>query len=154
MMKNIILNNKIIAIIFTLLICGSQMGFAEDISGLWQSIDDKTGNVKTTVEIRSDAQGIYSGTIKSISPRVGSKLQETCVRCPAPYTNQRLVGLKTITGLKHVSGNDYAEGQIFDPISGKQASLKVKLSASGNRLNLQGFSNNIAGQTQAWIRVK
>lgn len=72
MMKNIILNNKIIPIIFTLLIGSSQMGFAEDISGLWQSIDDKTGNVKTTVEIRPNAQGIYSGTIKTISPRLGS----------------------------------------------------------------------------------
>ena len=111
-------------------------------------------SVKTTVEIRPDTQGIYTGTIKTISPRVGSQLQETCTLCPIPHTNQRLVGLKTITGLKHVSGSDYAEGQILDPISGKQQSLKAKLSASGNRLNLQGFSNNIAGRTQAWIRVK
>ena len=139
---------------FALLIGFSTLTSAQDITGLWQSIDDKTGNVKTTVEIRPDTQGIYTGTIKTISPRVGSQLQETCTLCPTPHTNQRLVGLKTITGLKHVSGSDYAEGQILDPISGKQQSLKAKLSASGNRLNLQGFSNNIAGRTQAWIRVK
>ena len=148
------MNNKISPLFFTLLIGFSQITLAEDITGLWQSIDDKTGNVKTTVEIRPDTQGIYTGTIKTISPRVGSQLQETCTLCPTPHTNQRLVGLKTITGLKHVSGSDYAEGQILDPISGKQQSLKAKLSASGNRLNLQGFSNNIAGRTQTWIRVK
>ena len=148
------MNNKISPLFFTLLIGFSLITLAEDITGLWQSIDDKTGNVKTTVEIRPDTQGIYTGTIKTISPRVGSQLQETCTLCPIPHTNQRLVGLKTITGLKHVSGSDYAEGQILDPISGKQQSLKAKLSASGNRLNLQGFSNNIAGRTQAWIRVK
>ena len=148
------MNNKISPLFFTLLIGFSQITLAEDITGLWQSIDDKTGNVKTTVEIRPDTQGIYTGTIKTISPRVGSQLQETCTLCPIPHTNQRLVGLKTITGLKHVSGNDYAEGQILDPISGKQANLKAKLSTSGNRLNLQGFTNNIAGRTQAWIRVK
>ena len=154
MMKNKTINNKITPILFILLTSSSQIAFSADLSGLWQSIDDKTGNVKTTIEIQPDAQGIYTGTIKTISPRVGSKLQETCINCPAPYTNQRLVGLKTITGLKHVSGNDYAEGQILDPISGKQANLKAKLSTSGNRLNLQGFTNNIAGRTQAWIRVK
>ena len=153
-MKNKTINNKITPILFILLTSSSQIAFSADLSGLWQSIDDKTGNVKTTVEIRPDTQGIYTGTIKTISPRVGSQLQETCTLCPIPHTNQRLVGLKTITGLKHVSGSDYAEGQILDPISGKQQSLKAKLSASGNRLNLQGFSNNIAGRTQAWIRVK
>ncbi len=55
------MNNKISPLFFTLLIGFSQITLAEDITGLWQSIDDKTGNVKTTVEIRPDTQGIYTG---------------------------------------------------------------------------------------------
>ena len=35
----------------------SSLSFAEDITGMWQSIDDKTGAPKALVEIRKEANG-------------------------------------------------------------------------------------------------
>ena len=37
--------------------------FAADITGLWQTIDDKTGTPKAHVEIRKEANGTYAGKV-------------------------------------------------------------------------------------------
>lgn len=49
----------------------SSFTFAEDITGLWQSIDDKTGAPKGLVEIRKEVNGTYTGKIVKITPRAG-----------------------------------------------------------------------------------
>ena len=139
----------------SLLVGSSSMALAQDITGLWQSIDDKTGEIKAIVEIKPDHNGIYTGTIKTITPRMGYQPKEFCSNCPAPYTNQPILGLKTITGLKQINGNDYGQGKVIDPISGKIYSLKAKLSTSGNRLNLRGYIGvSTLGRSQTWLRVK
>ncbi len=40
--------------------------FAADITGLWQTIDDKTGTPKAHVEIRKEANGTYAGKIVKV----------------------------------------------------------------------------------------
>ena len=100
---------------FKLLSLGLLLGFstltsAQDITGLWQSIDDKTSEVKAIIEIRPNDQGIYTGTIKTITPHVGYQPKELCYKCPRPYTNQPILGLKTFTGLKLAKDNEYADG--------------------------------------------
>ncbi|MFI7910882.1 DUF2147 domain-containing protein, partial [Acinetobacter baumannii] len=60
--------------------------FAADITGLWQTIDDKTGTPKAHVEIRKEANGTYAGKIVKITPRPGYTPKEICDNCPAPYT--------------------------------------------------------------------
>ncbi len=45
--------------------------FAADITGLWQTIDDKTGAPKAQVEIRKEANGTYAGKIIKVTPRPG-----------------------------------------------------------------------------------
>ena len=97
----------------------SNLASAADISGLWQSIDDKTGAPKGLVELKMDTQGVYTGTIKKITPRVGYTPKEFCVNCPAPYTGKPMIGLKAITGLKHINGMDMAKAKSLIPIQGK-----------------------------------
>ena len=82
----------------------SSLSFAEDITGMWQSIDDKTGAPKALVEIRKEANGTYAGKIVKITPRAGYTPKETCVDCPAPYTNKPILGLDVMTGLKQGEG--------------------------------------------------
>ncbi len=133
----------------------SNLASAADISGLWQSIDDKTGAPKGLVELKMDTQGVYTGTIKKITPRVGYTPKEFCVNCPAPYTGKPMIGLKAITGLKHINGMDYGEGKILDPNTGKIYSLKARLSNNGKRLQLRGYIGISAlGRSQTWIRVE
>ena len=131
----------------------TSFAFANDIAGLWQTIDDKTGAPKGQVEIRQEANGTYVGKIVKITPRLGYTPKEICVDCPAPYTNKPILGLDTLTGLKHSSGNNYTGGRILDPNTGKVYSMKAKLSTSGKRLTLRGYVGvSVLGRTQIWIR--
>lgn len=132
----------------------SQFTFAEDISGLWQSIDDKTGAPKGIVRISKDADGSYMGTVTKVTPRVGYKPKEFCIDCPAPYTNKPIIGLNVIRGLKHKDGDNYEGGKILDPNSGKIYSLKAKLSPNGKKLVLRGYVGiAVLGRSQTWIRA-
>ena len=133
----------------------TSLAFANDITGLWQTIDDKTGAPKGQVEIRQEANGTYVGKIVKITPRAGYTPKTTCVDCPAPYTNKPILGLDTLTGLKHSSGNNYTGGRILDPNTGKVYSMKATLSSNGKRLTLRGYVGVSAlGRTQIWIRAE
>ena len=133
----------------------TSFAFANDIAGLWQTIDDKTGAPKGQVEIRQEANGTYVGKIVKITPRAGYTPKTTCVDCPAPYTNKPILGLDVLTGLKHSSGNNYTGGRILDPNTGKVYNMKAKLSSNGKRLTLRGYVGVSAlGRTQTWIRVE
>ncbi|TXJ05542.1 MAG: DUF2147 domain-containing protein [Acinetobacter sp.] len=131
----------------------TSLAFANDITGLWQTVDDKTGAPKGQVEIRKEANGTYVGKVVKITPRAGYTPKTTCVDCPAPYTNKPILGLDVLTGLKHSEGNNYSKGRILDPNSGKVYSMKAKLSSNGNRLTLRGYVGvSVLGRTQIWIR--
>uniref|UniRef100_UPI00125070A2 DUF2147 domain-containing protein n=1 Tax=Acinetobacter ursingii TaxID=108980 RepID=UPI00125070A2 len=87
----------------------SSLVFAQDISGIWQNIDDKTGSSKALIEIRKDSNGAYIGKIIKVTPRPGYTPKETCVNCPPPYTNKPILGLDVLTGLQHDKDLDYKD---------------------------------------------
>ena len=133
----------------------SSFSFAEDIIGLWQSIDDKTGAPKALVEIRKEADNTYAGKVVKLTPRAGYTPKETCVDCPPPYTNKPIIGLDVVTGLKSTDGFNYTSGRILDPNTGKLYSMKAKLSSNGKRLHLRGYLGISAlGRNQIWIRAE
>ena len=133
----------------------SSFSFAEDIIGLWQSIDDKTGAPKALVEIRKEADNTYAGKVVKLTPRAGYTPKETCVDCPAPYTIKPIIGLDVVTGLKSTDGFNYTSGRILDPNTGKLYSMKAKLSSNGKRLHLRGYLGISAlGRNQIWIRAE
>ena len=133
----------------------SSFSFAEDIIGLWQTIDDKTGAPKALVEIRKEADNTYAGKVVKLTPRAGYTPKETCVDCPAPYTNKPIIGLDVVTGLKSTDGLNYTSGRILDPNTGKLYSMKAKLSSNGKRLHLRGYLGISAlGRNQIWIRAE
>ena len=132
----------------------SSLVFAQDISGIWQNIDDKTGSSKALIEIRKDSNGAYIGKIIKVTPRPGYTPKETCVNCPPPYTNKPILGMDILTGLKHVQGtNNYDKGRVIDPLAGKIYDAKVRINANGKRLTLRGYMGVSAlGRSQTWIR--
>lgn len=133
----------------------SSFSFAEDITGLWQTIDDKTGAPKALVEIRKEADNTYAGKVVKVTPRAGYTPKETCVDCPPPYTNKPIIGMDVLTGLKSTDGLNYTSGRILDPNTGKLYSMKAKLSSNGKRLHLRGYLGISAlGRNQIWIRAE
>ena len=84
----------------------SSMAFAEDISGTWKNIDDKTGSSKAVLEIRQESNGTYTAKVVKVTPRPGYTPKDTCIDCPAPYTNKPILGMDVLKGLKHDSVHD------------------------------------------------
>ena len=63
-MKNI----KILtAVVFSSL---SSLAFAQDITGTWKNIDDKTGSSKAILEIRQESNGTFTAKVIKITPRI------------------------------------------------------------------------------------
>ena len=144
------MKKQIISVLFFSVL--SSLAFAEDITGLWQTIDDKTGAPKGQVEIRKEANGTFVGKVTKITPRTGYTPKEICVDCPAPYTNKPILGMDVLTGLKQGQGSNYVNGRILDPNTGKIYSMKAKLSANGKRLHLRGYVGvSVLGRNQIWI---
>lgn len=132
--------------------CGAAL--ASDITGNWRQIDDKTGASRAIIEIRKESDGKYVGKIVKITPRPGYTPKETCVGCPAPYTNKPMLGLDVFKDLQYEKNNEYNNGKILDPLSGKIYSMKAKLTSNGNRLQMRGYIGVSAlGRTQTWIRT-
>ncbi|WP_269915374.1 DUF2147 domain-containing protein [Acinetobacter sp. HY1485] len=126
---------------------------AEDISGVWKQFDDKTGSSKAMIELTKDKAGLYTGKILKVTPREGYKPKETCVKCPAPYTNQPIIGLDLIHNLKETKPGIYEGGRIIDPLTGKMYDLKGKISANHKQLQLRGYiGTSMLGRTQVWFK--
>ena len=100
---------------FRIVECSLCTGYFGDL----ENIDDKTGSSKALIEIRQEANGSFTGRIIKVTPRPGYTPKETCVNCPAPYTNKPILGMDVLTGLKHTEGENYTGGRIIDPLSGK-----------------------------------
>ncbi|MGE8540392.1 DUF2147 domain-containing protein [Acinetobacter sp. ANC 3813] len=133
----------------------SGSALAQDLTGTWQSIDDKTGSPKAVIEINKENNGSYTGTIVKITPRPGYTPQKNCNDCPAPYTNKPILGMEILKGLKNVEGtNNYERGRVIDPLAGKVYNAKVKLNPTGKRLTLRAYMGvSTLGRNQTWIRI-
>ncbi|MBA4070126.1 MAG: DUF2147 domain-containing protein, partial [Acinetobacter sp.] len=110
--------------VFSASLFTSSLAFAQELSGLWQQIDDKTGSPKALIEMKTQADGSYTGTITKVTPRPGYTPREKCVKCPPPYTDKPILGLDVIKGLKPTNKNNYAHGRVLDPLTGKIYDLK------------------------------
>ena len=134
----------------------SVTAFSATIEGFWHSIDDRTGEKLSIVEIRKGADGTFRGKILYRYPVPGGVALTHCTKCPPPYTNQPIVGLEFFSGFKEDPDkrNAYVDGKVLEPKSGKIYKGKANLSADGKRLRLRGYVGISAlGRTQVWIRT-
>ena len=134
----------------------SVTAFSATIEGFWHSIDDRTGEKLSIVEIWKGADGRYHGKIAYRYPVPGGAALINCTKCPPPYTNQPILGLEIFSGFKEDPDkrNAYVDGKVLEPKSGKIYKGKANLSADGKRLRLRGYVGVSAlGRTQVWIRT-
>ena len=151
------LNRMLIkAIVGFSIACASLTTFAASIEGYWKSIDDRTGEQLSIVEIRKGADGRYHGKIAYRYPVPGGAALINCTKCPPPYTNQPLLGLEILSGFKEDPDkpNAYVDGKVLEAKSGKIYKGKANLSADGKRLRLRGYVGVSAlGRTVVWLRT-
>lgn len=137
-------------------ILGTVSVYAQNsLEGIWQSIDDKSGSPKAILEIKKDSKGLYNASIIEFTPRLGYSPKQICARCPAPYTNQPILGMKIVTKLRSLGKNQYGQGQVIDPLTGIVYRMEGKLSQNGNHFTIRGYTekSNLA-RTQTWLRAE
>ncbi len=134
----------------------SVTAFSATIEGFWHSIDDKTGEKLSIIEIRKDAKNEYNGTIVYRYPVPGAKALSHCTKCTGALKNKPILGMQLLTGFKDDpnKANAYIDGRIVEPKSGRLYKGKGNLSSDGKRLRMRGYMGISAlGRTVVWIRT-
>lgn len=140
-------------IILTLLLVCTALFSAEaqSVTGLWKTIDDNSGKVKSIVEIYEKDGKIY-GKVKEILDPDAPK-DAVCQNCPGDDDGKPIIGLTFIKGLKK-DGDEYNDGKILDPESGELYKCYIKLEDE-DTLKVRGYIGfALLGRTQYWQRVK
>lgn len=122
---------------------------AQSIIGKWKSIDEKTNEAKSIVQI-TEKNGVYYGTITEI---LTENKDKKCDKCPGKLKGKPILGMTIIYDLKK-DGDEYTGGKILDPTTGKEYKCTMKLNGK-DKLDLRGYIGiSLIGRTQTWERVK
>lgn len=123
----------------------SVLAFA-DITGLWQTVDDESGDPKSIVEIHASGEN-YVGTVRDLLSRSDDAI---CNECEGDLKGERIVGMEILTGLEQ-DGDAYTGGKILDPANGKVYRAKLWLEDE-QTLKVRGYLGPFY-RTQTWQRV-
>lgn len=119
--------------------------------GKWRTIDDKTGKVKSIVEIYQTTDGTLAGKVLQVlnSDKGPNPL---CDACKGANHNKPITGMVIAWGLKH-EGNSWGDGRIMDPKNGKVYSAKMTVIEDGAKLDVHGYMGfSLLGRSQIWVR--
>ncbi|MBE6444070.1 MAG: DUF2147 domain-containing protein [Alphaproteobacteria bacterium] len=118
----------------------SLVSAAEDITGLWTTIDDETGEEKSVVQIYE-----YEGKVFGRVVKLFKNVDKTAVGIKG---NPKILGLDIIWNLED-KGERFKKGKILDPAKGKIYSSEAWIE-NGN-LILRGKIGPF-GRNQTWIK--
>lgn len=120
--------------------------------GLWKTIDDHDGSVRSEVRIIDNA-GVVSGKIERNLDR-NAKPGDRCTECKDDRKDQLIVGLEILRGLKKTEGKDMWEsGTVIDPDNGKTYRASLTPIEGGAKLQLRGYIGFFY-RTQVWVRAQ
>ena len=136
----------------TLCVLGSAQAQMTPV-GNWHSIDDKTGEIKSLIQV-TESNGVVTGRIDKLLRKEADQ-KGVCKECTDDRKDKPLLGLEIIRGAKKVEGKEVWEGgSIVDPDSGTVYKLRMTPIEGGKKLEVRGFVGfALLGRTQTWIRV-
>lgn len=118
--------------------------------GVWKSIDDKTGEAKSHVEVYQKNGKMYGKIIKILTDKPNAK----CDECKGEKKGQPVNGMVIIEGMQEVEGT-WKNGTILDPQNGNVYGCVVWVEADKpNELKVRGKHWTGIYRTQTWFRVK
>ena len=134
----------------------SVTAFAASIEGYWKSIEERTGEQLSIVEIRKGNDGRYHGKIVYRYPNSHGIALTNCTKCPAPNTNKPILGLEILSGFREDpdKADAYIDGRVLEPTSGRIYKGKAVVTGEGKRLRMRGYMGVSAlGRTVVWLRT-
>jgi uncharacterized protein (DUF2147 family) len=119
--------------------------------GLWKTVDDATGKVKSVVRIWVENNKLYGRIQKIVDPDLKDK-NPTCDDCTGDQKGKRVLGLRILWDLRK-DGDGWSGGSILDPESGKIYKCLVSVEDGGKKLKVRGYLGvALLGRTQYWLR--
>jgi len=117
--------------------------------GIWKTIDDKTGEAKSHVEIYEEDGKLLGKIVKLLQVSEDA----TCEKCPDEKKDQPVLEMVVLWDLE-VYKDYWSYGRILDPENGKTYKCSVWLE-DNNTLKVRGYVGISAlGRNQNWYRVE
>jgi uncharacterized protein (DUF2147 family) len=122
---------------------------ADSPVGRWNTIDEKTGQARSHVEIYEQG-GKYFGKITSIpQPNDSQGNPKTCDKCTGADKDKPIVGLMILRDLVP-QGDRYKDGTVLDPDDGKI--YKAEIWVADGKLKVRGYMGMFY-RTQTWLKA-
>ena len=121
--------------------------------GQWNTFDDKTGDMRSTVRIYEVGDGTYQAEIVTLYEKdANGKFQ--VMKAPFPKDYEGVIGTKLFINMKQ--DDDLLKGEVYDPESQKTYYGKVTYKAKTDELILRGSLDRAGwlGRSQTWKRKK
>ncbi|HEX5305240.1 MAG TPA: DUF2147 domain-containing protein [Dyella sp.] len=133
-----------------LLIAGSAFAATDTPVGTWKTIDDKTHQPKSIVEITENNGELQAKVIKVLNSDEGPN--PICKECEGERKNQPIEGMTIMWGVTK-DDDVWDGGKILDPKNGKEYKVKLTLTDGGQKLDVHGYIGfALLGRSQVWER--
>lgn len=118
--------------------------------GTWKTIDDKTGEAKSYVEVYEKGSKLYGKVTRLLLKPADT----VCEKCKGDKANKPVQGMVIVDGLSK-QGDTWKGGNIMDPENGNYYSCSLWLEpGQPNELRVRGKHWSGIYRTQTWYRVK
>ncbi len=141
---------KTLLLALPLMMAAMSASAADGAVGRWKTIDDKTGKVKSIVEITQATNGTLTGKVVDIL-HSDKGPNPVCDGCEGANKNKPVKGMTILWNLKADGANTWSGGTILDPGNGKTYKSKMKLQTGGAKLDVSGCVAFIC-RAQTWVR--
>ncbi|MBP7680070.1 MAG: DUF2147 domain-containing protein [Saprospiraceae bacterium] len=133
-----------------LLLCSVWAQAQKSPVGIWKTIDDKTGEAKSYVEIYEQSGKFHGKIIKLLK----SPADKVCEKCTGEKKDKPLMGMVILSDLKPY---DYywRSGTIMDPENGNEYGCSAWFEKNKpDELRVRGKHWTGIFRTQTWYRVR
>lgn len=138
------------AMVISCMFCSGAVLAADSPVGMWNTVDDKSGMVKSEVQLYEQGGKLF-GKITGLSePTDKQGKAKICTKCKGADKDKPIVGLVIVKDLSP-SGDRYKGGTILDPEDGKV--YKAELWTEDGNLKVRGYLG-VFYKTQTWIKAK
>jgi len=137
-----------LSIVLTCLL-GSGIVFAADSPvGMWKTVDDKSGKVKSEVQLYEQGGKLFGKITALTDPTDKQGKPRICSECKGADKDKPVVGLTIVKDLS-LSKDRYKGGTILDPEDGKV--YKAELWMEDGKLKVRGYLG-VFYKTQTWVK--